>query len=63
MTAGCSILEVIICLTPASRTAPLIAILSASVPPEVKNISDGEAFNKPAIFLLAISITDRLFLP
>ena len=40
-----------------------MAVLSASVPPEVKNISAGEVFNKLAIVLRAFSTTERTSRP
>ena len=40
-----------------------MAVLSASVPPEVKNISEVEQFSKLATVFLAFSIADRTSRP
>jgi hypothetical protein len=55
--------EVMICFTPKSCTLHLIAILFASVPLEVKNISAGEQFKALATCLRAFSIAVRVVLP
>ena len=40
-----------------------MAMLSASVPPEVKNISDGDTFKSLATFFRAYSIAALVFRP
>ncbi|GAL84600.1 hypothetical protein MYP_1827 [Sporocytophaga myxococcoides] len=41
----------------------VIAVLSASVPPDVKNISDGDVLRREATVFLAFSIADFASLP
>ena len=55
ITAWCSTGEVIMTLHPPCKTADCKTVLSASVPPEVKKISEGDAFKIVAIVLRAFS--------
>ena len=52
-----------ICLQPKSRMADNIAVLLLSVPPLVKKISPGWAFNNLATDFLAVSIASFDSLP
>jgi hypothetical protein len=55
--------ELMILVQPRSLTAPHIAVLLLSVPPLVKNISEGWAFNMEAMLFLEASTANLFSLP